>query len=109
MKGKTKMEKVDLNSKEIKEQAHNLQQECVDSLQNNDVYIAHFFEIKILEKLNYSTKEHKWTADEREQIEKLKANIEEEIEKVVAKVLAHYKNTCLLKFYAWIERFHGNV
>ena len=92
------MKKVDLNSKEIQEQAHNLQQECVDNLQNNDVYITHFFEIEILEKLDYSTKKHKWTADEREQIEKMKANIEEEIEKVVAKVLAHYKNTCLLKF-----------
>ena len=31
-------------------------------------------------------------------LKKLKANIEEEIEKVVAKMLAHHQNTCLLKF-----------
>ena len=51
MKGKNKMKKVDLNSKEIKEQAHNLQQECVDSLQNNDVYITHFLKLKFLKNL----------------------------------------------------------
>ena len=65
---KNKMEKVDLNSKEIREKSHSLQQECIDCLENNDVYVTHFFEIEILEKLNYSTKEHKWTDDEKNKL-----------------------------------------
>ena len=99
------MKKADLSSKKIHEKAHNLQKECVDNLENNDVYITHFFEIEILEKLNYSTKEPRWTAEEKEQIESLKANIEEAIEKVVAKILDDYKDTCLLTFKSGIKDY----
>lgn len=102
---KNKMKKVDLNSKEIQEKAHNLQQECIDSLENNNVYISHFIEIDVLEKLNYCTKEQRWTDDGKEQIEKLRANIQEEIEKVVAKALSDNKNTCLLKFKSGTKDF----
>ena len=48
---KNKMEKVDLNSKEIREKSHSLQQECIDCLENNDVYVTHFLKLKFLKNL----------------------------------------------------------
>lgn len=76
---KDKMKKVDLDSKKINEQAKKLQQKCVEDIYNNDVYITHFFEIEILEKLNYETKYKEWTEEEQKQIQKIKSKIDDAI------------------------------
>lgn len=106
---KNKMKKNNLNSKKINEQAKKLQQKCVEDIYNNDVYITHFFEIEILEKLNYETKNKEWTEEEQKQIRKIKSKIDDAISEVIHEELMSNPNSCLLKYVSGTKDFKSEV
>lgn len=100
--------RTDYNIPEMEERSKTLQQEALDD-KEGVVFVVHKVNLEFIEKLDIKTAGEAWTAEEREQINKLTDPLSERVAEFVSKELENNDKLGLLKFKSGAGDFKAIV